>query len=47
MVKKRRAVRINARHMEERKKLAKKEGETVDFLIQQALREFLKKSTKS
>jgi hypothetical protein len=41
MVKKLRAVRINARHMEELKKLARKEGETVSFLIQQAVREFL------
>jgi predicted DNA-binding protein len=43
MVKKLRAVRINARHMEKLKKLAKKEGETVSFLIQQAVREFLEK----
>jgi IS605 OrfB family transposase len=43
MVKKLRAVRINARHMGKLKKLAKKEGETVSFLIQQAVREFLEK----
>jgi predicted transcriptional regulator len=29
--------------MEKLKKLAKKEGETVSFLIQQAVREFLEK----
>lgn len=43
MVKKLRAVRINERHMQELKKLAKKEGETVSFLIQQAVREFLER----
>jgi predicted transcriptional regulator len=43
MVKKLRAVRINARHLEKLKKLAKKEGETVSFFIQQAVREFLEK----
>jgi len=43
MVKKLRAVRINERHMEKLKKLGKKKGETVSFLIQQAVREFLKK----
>ena len=46
MVKKLKVVRINARHMEKLKKLAKKEDETVSFLIQQAAREFLEKSTK-
>jgi predicted DNA-binding protein len=35
------AVRINKRHIEELEKLAKKEGETVSFLIQQAIREYL------
>ena len=43
MVKKLRAVRINEQHIEELEKLAKKEGETVSFLIQQAIREFLNK----
>ena len=43
MVKKLRTVRINARHMVKLKKLAKKEGETVSFLIQQAVRQFLEK----
>ena len=43
MVKKLRAVRINARHMEKLKKLAMKEGETVSFFIQQAIRQFLEK----
>jgi predicted transcriptional regulator len=46
MVKKLRAVRINGRHLEELKKLAKKEGETVSFLIQQAIREFLERKRK-
>jgi predicted DNA-binding protein len=43
MVKKLRAVRIKDRDLEELKKLSKKEGETVSFLIQQAIREFLKR----
>jgi predicted transcriptional regulator len=43
MVKELRAVRINDHHIEELKKLAKKEGETVSFLIQQAIREFLER----
>jgi predicted transcriptional regulator len=43
MVKKTKAVRINQRHIEELGKLAKKEGETVSFLIQQAVREFLER----
>jgi hypothetical protein len=43
MVKELRAVRINERHLEELKKLAKKESETVSFLIQQAIREFLER----
>jgi metal-responsive CopG/Arc/MetJ family transcriptional regulator len=46
MVKELRAVRINGRHLEELKKLAKKEGETVSFLIQQAIREFLERKRK-
>jgi hypothetical protein len=37
MVKMTKAVRINERHIEELEKLAKKEGETVSFLIQQAI----------
>jgi predicted transcriptional regulator len=41
MVKKLRAVRIKERDLEELEKLAKKEDETVSFLIQQAIREFL------
>jgi hypothetical protein len=41
MVKKNTAVRINEKHLEELAKLAKKEGESVSFLIQQAIREFL------
>jgi hypothetical protein len=36
-------VRINERHVEELEKIAKKDGETVSFLIQQAIREFLEK----
>ena len=47
MVKIAKAVRINERHIEELEKLAKKEGETVSFLIQQAIREYLeRKATK-
>jgi predicted transcriptional regulator len=41
MVKKLRAVRIKERDLEELEKLAKKEDETVSFLIQKAVREFL------
>jgi predicted DNA-binding protein len=43
MVKKTKAVRISERHIEELEKLAKKEGETVSFLIQQAIREYLER----
>jgi predicted transcriptional regulator len=43
MVKKTKAVRINERHIQELEKLAKKEGETVSFLMQQAVREFLER----
>jgi Ribbon-helix-helix protein, copG family len=43
MVKITKAVRINERHIEELEKLAKKEGETVSFLIQQAIREYLER----
>jgi hypothetical protein len=46
MVKKTKAVRINEQHIEELEKLAKIEGETVSFLIQQAIREFLEKKKK-
>jgi predicted transcriptional regulator len=41
MVKKLRAVRIKERDLEELEKLAHKEEETVSFLIQKAIREFL------
>ncbi|HTC64955.1 MAG TPA: ribbon-helix-helix protein, CopG family [Candidatus Saccharimonadales bacterium] len=41
MVKQLRAVRIKEKDLEELKKLAKKEDETVSSLIQQAIREFL------
>jgi predicted transcriptional regulator len=43
MVKKLRAVRINEKHLEELAKLAKKQGESVSFLIQQAIREYLER----
>jgi predicted DNA-binding protein len=43
MAKMTKAVRINERHIEELKKLAKKEGETVSFLVQQAIREYLER----
>lgn len=43
MVKRTKAVRINERHIEELEKLAKKDGETVSFLIQQAIREYLER----
>ena len=43
MVKKTKAVRINEQHIEQLEKLAKKEGETVSFLIQQAVREYLER----
>ena len=43
MVKKTKAVRINERHIEKLEELAKKEGETVSFLIQQAIREYLER----
>ena len=36
-------VRINTRHLKELEKLAKKEAETVSFLIQQAIREYLER----
>jgi predicted transcriptional regulator len=45
MPKQLRAVRIKERDLEALKKLAKKEDETVSFLIQQAIREFLKRSS--
>jgi predicted transcriptional regulator len=43
MVKELRAVRINEKHLEELAELAKKDGETVSFLIQQAIREYLER----
>jgi predicted transcriptional regulator len=43
MVKKLRAVRINDKHLDELEKLARKQGETVSFLIQQAIREYLER----
>ena len=43
MVKQLRAVRIKEKDLDELKKLAKKEDETVSSLIQQAIREFLKR----
>lgn len=46
MVKKLRAVRINDKHLDELEKLAKKQGETVSFLIQQAIREFLERKSE-
>ena len=41
MAKKQRAVRIKEQDLERLEKLAKKEHETVSFLIQTAIREFL------
>jgi predicted transcriptional regulator len=41
MVKKQRAVRIKEQDLERLEELAKKEHETVSFLIQTAIREFL------
>ena len=46
MAKKLRAVRIKERDLKELVKLAKKEDETVSFLIQQAIREFLERRVK-
>jgi predicted transcriptional regulator len=43
MVKITKAVRINEKHIEELEKLARKGGETVSFLIQQAIREYLER----
>jgi len=43
MVEKNTAVRINQKHLEELAKLAKKDGESVSFLIQQAIREYLER----
>lgn len=43
MAKKTKAVRINERHIEQLEKLARKEGETASFLIQQAIREYLER----
>lgn len=44
MVKKLKTVRIKERDLEELERLAKKEDETVSFLIQQAIREFLERN---
>jgi predicted transcriptional regulator len=41
--KKTKAVRINEQHIKALEKLAEKEGETVSFLIQQAIREYLER----
>jgi hypothetical protein len=41
MVKVLRAVRINEKDVQSLKKLAKTEGESISFLIQQAIKEFL------
>jgi predicted transcriptional regulator len=43
MVKITKAFRLNEKHIAELEKLAKKEGETVSFLIQQAIREYLER----
>ena len=43
MVKVNKAFRVNEKHIEELKKIAKKEGETISFLIQQAIREYLER----
>jgi predicted transcriptional regulator len=37
------AFRVNEKHIEELAKIAKKEGETISFLIQQAIREYLER----
>jgi predicted transcriptional regulator len=46
MVKQLRAVRIKEKDLDELKKLAKKEDETVSSLIQQAIREFLNRKAQ-
>jgi predicted transcriptional regulator len=46
MVKVLRAVRINKKDIQRLKKLAKVEGESISFLIQQAIREFLDRKMK-
>jgi predicted transcriptional regulator len=43
MVKKLKSLRINDSHLAALTELAKREGETVSFLIQQAIREFLER----
>jgi len=43
MVKRNTGVRINEKHLEAIAKLAKKDGESVSFLIQQAIREYLER----
>jgi predicted transcriptional regulator len=47
MVKELRAVRINAKHMKELRELSKHRGETVSFLMQQAVREFLERQRRA
>jgi predicted transcriptional regulator len=46
-VKKLKAVRLNEQHVAQLEKLAKKDGETISFLIQQAVREFLERKQKA
>jgi predicted transcriptional regulator len=46
MPKKLRAVRIKERDLKELTKLARKDDETVSFLIQQAIREYLDRRAK-
>ena len=43
MVKRLKAIRINEKDLAELKKIARKRGETVSFLIQQAIREYLER----
>jgi predicted DNA-binding protein len=43
MVKVTKAFRVNEKHIEELKKHAKKDGETISFHIQQAIREYLER----
>jgi predicted transcriptional regulator len=45
MVKVLRAVRINQKDIQRLKKLAKTDGESISFLIQQAIKEFLARRT--
>ena len=43
VVKRTKAVRVNEQHLEKLEEIARKEGETVSFLIQQAIREYLER----